>query len=189
MKKNKIIVIALLLVAVGFVYFAMPAAAQPGGATDPLVTQRYVQERIGELQRQIDALQGIIANLSGTQQAPGGVMATDREAIIQEVLELVEDMLHAPPVNVSDVVPFTIIHVSAGSTVIFYEGAEAILRSGNAVIVAGENGLVNVTAGADIGNGQRVPANNLLLVPRSDGRGMRFSTDGYIMVKGQYRIQ
>ena len=188
MKKNKILIIALLLVAAGLVYFAMPAAAQPGGPTDPLVTQRYVQERIDELQQQINALQGIIANLSGTQ-APGGVTVTDREAIIEEVLREVEYMLHAPPINVSDVVPFTIIPVSAGSTIIFYEGAEAILRSGSAVIVAGANGLVNVTAGADIGNGQTVPANHLLLVPRSDGRGMRFSTDGFIMVKGQYRIQ
>ena len=180
---KKIIIIVLLVIAVGVVYFAIPTMAQAGGPHDPLITQWYVQEHVRELQQQIDELKGIIANLSITEQAPPAV---NHDAIIQEVLRQVEYMLHSPVVNKP--VPFTIIRINAGNTIVFEEGTEAILRVGNAIIVAGENGLVNVTAGADIGNGQTVPANNLLLVPRSDGRGIRFITDGYIMVKGGYII-
>ena len=90
--------------------------------------------------------------------------------------------------GVAQVVPFTPLRVYAGQTLIASAGAEIILRSGTAHVVAGPNGLVDVTAGRDIGNGQQVSRNHLLLVPATDGRGMHFTANSWLMIKGGFII-
>lgn len=69
------------------------------------------------------------------------------------------------------------------------EGTELILRSGEAIAVAdGGNGLPDITSGVDLAGGVAVEKNHAYIVPRSDGRGVRMVTDGYLMVKGPYEI-
>jgi len=163
MKKMKNIIypaiIAVLATFLVISHLRAVAYAQPGTAHDPLVTQRYVDERIAALQTQITALQNQLQNHQG-----GGTYGPGQ------------------------MVPFTAMFVPRGSTLIAEAGAEIILRSGYANIIAGPNGLVDVTAGRDVGNGQAVSRNHLMLVPVSDGRGLQFTTDAWLMIKGGFAI-
>ena len=167
-QKKNIIYTATIAILAGLLllsYFYIPAVAQPGTANDPLVTQRYVDERIGELQAQIALMQAQITALQQGQGTPGGNQVAGGQ-----------------------VVPFTPLFVPRGSTLIAEAGVEFILRSGSANVIAGPNGLVDVTAGRDIGNGQAVSRNHLMLVPATDGRGLSFVTDAWLMIKGGFTI-
>ena len=166
-KAKNIIYPAIIAVMAGLLLLShlyTPAIAQPGSSNDPLVTQSYVDRRIAELQAQINALQAQIG-----AGAPGGNVVI-------------------PPAP-GQVVPFTPLLVPRGSTLVAEAGVEIILRSGTAYVVAGPNGLVDVTAGRDIANGQRVSPNHLLLVPATDGRGLRFTTDAWLMIKGGFVVE
>jgi len=150
-------IIATLAVLLILSHFRTATYAQPGTPSDPLVTQRYVDERISALQTQITALQ----NQQGGNLTPG-----------------------AP----GQVVPFTPLFVPRGSTIVAEAGTEIILRSGSASVVAGPNGLVDITAGRDIANNQPVSRNHLLLVPATDGRGLHITADAWLMIKGGFSI-
>ncbi|MDR0571005.1 MAG: hypothetical protein LBG71_07300 [Clostridiales Family XIII bacterium] len=85
---------------------------------------------------------------------------------------------------------FTPLEIKEGRVLIGAEGAEVILRSGEAFVVsAAENGVSDLTAGADLASGTAIALNHLLLAPRGDGRGLRAATDAWVMVKGGYELQ
>jgi len=171
-------IVAILSVLLLVSHFRVPALAQPGTASDPLVTQRYVDERITKLEAQITALQdhGNAPPLNGGQAS---LSQAQRDAIISDITNAV---------NAGQVVPFSAIFVPQGSVIIADAGAEIILRTGAANVVAGSNGLVDATAGTDVGNGQPVRRNHLMLVPATDGRGLHFTADSWLMIKGGYVI-
>jgi len=84
---------------------------------------------------------------------------------------------------------YRVEEVPAGSTVVGESGTELVLRGGQATAVVSElGGLLDVTAGTDIKGGARIPANHLIVVPRSDGRGFYAVTDLILMVKGRITI-
>jgi len=83
---------------------------------------------------------------------------------------------------------FHVVRAEPGTTLVGGASTEIILRAGEATVVAGPNGLANITAGMDIMNGQAVQTNHLLIVPQADGRGMHFHTVAYLMVKGDYHF-
>mgnify|MGYP006920928333 FL=1 len=81
------------------------------------------------------------------------------------------------------------IQLTAGQKLIGSEGTEIILRSGEATAIDnGANGVSDITAGADLMTGTQVAVSHLLLVPRSDGRGITAITDIWVMVRGDYEI-
>ena len=179
-QKKNIIYMAIIAALAGLLLLShLPtiAYAQPGTANDPLVTQRYVDDRIAELQAQITALQ----SQQGGTTIPGTATLSqaERDALIAEITQAV---------TAGQVVPFTPLFVPRGSTLIADAGVEFILRSGTATVIAGPNGLVDVTGGRDIGNGQPVSRNHLMLVPATDGRGLQFATDAWLMIKGGFVI-
>lgn len=83
----------------------------------------------------------------------------------------------------------------AGQTLYGYEGTEFIVRTGKVVAVAGMNGdgLTDITAGADLRGGIAVQSNHLLLIARSDSRGLRLAPGNngvaYVMIRGNYEIK
>lgn len=82
------------------------------------------------------------------------------------------------------------ISLTQGQRLIGGEGTEIILRSGEATAIDnGANGISDLTAGLDLMTGSQVGTNHLLLVPRSDGRGILATTDIWVMVRGTYTIQ
>jgi len=197
MKKHTFAIFAVIaLLAVSAVaYLYMPILAQPGDHSDPLVTRRYVDDRITELQEQIAVLQHLITGMpAGSiqfpahQGSPGGLTAADRDALFHDIMlhfDLVYgELLRSAAAGVNRVPPFDAVHVPAGRTVILEGGTEVVLRSGTGRVVAGPNGLLDVTAGRDIGNGEDVSMNHKLIAPLTDGRGITFTTDSWIMIRG-----
>ena len=84
---------------------------------------------------------------------------------------------------------YTAVEVLAGQTILGAEGTELILRSGEAVSVCpGTNGLVDATGGLDLLGGLAVSPNHVYIIPREDGRGITMTTDGFVMIKGSYKI-
>lgn len=84
---------------------------------------------------------------------------------------------------------FSVVNVPSGKTLIGDAGCELILRMGTASVVATEKGgLCDTTIGGDWPNGSTVLANHNLIVPVSDGRGIKADTDIILMVKGSYSI-
>lgn len=80
-----------------------------------------------------------------------------------------------------------VVNLNPGETIVLKAGAEIILRAGQATIYSPTpNGLSDVTGGKDLVSGTSVPANHLLITPRSDGRGVTAKTVSVFMVRGQY---
>lgn len=167
----KIIAILCIFTFIGSVGGgAATVYAQPGTPGDPLVSRSYLETRIAELEAQIAALTALIADMDHNGQ-PIGTLSPD-----------------VFPIQTTDRELFQVVRAYPGTVLIGGASTEIILRAGNATVVAGYNGLANVTAGHDIMNGQAVPLNNLLIVPQADGRGLQFHTVAYLMVKGDYHL-
>ncbi|MEA4816524.1 MAG: hypothetical protein VB120_06675 [Lachnospiraceae bacterium] len=150
-------IICLSLSVVG-----VASGAEPGDASDPLVSKSYVDSKISE------TLSGLSSsNLS-------------EDEIVNEVLSKVNSASAAQYVPVS---------ASAGSIVIGGEGTEIILRSGAGIgYVIGSDGMVDATTGADVKNGTGIEKNHMLIVPRNDGRGVKVTSDAWFIIKGTYNI-
>ena len=154
--------LSAMAIFTALIIIGVSAYAQPGTPADPMVSRSYVDARIAELESQIVQLTAIVNSLDSGQ------------------------MFEAPAVRRE---LFTVVRAQPGTVLIGGASTEIILRSGQASAVTGVNGLANVTSGSDLMNGQRVPLNNLLIVPQNDGRGMRFYTVAYLMIKGDFHIE
>jgi len=83
-----------------------------------------------------------------------------------------------------------IVSLAAGQTLAINGGTEIIARSGKAIAIAGNGGgLSDITEGKDISNGDNIPLNHLIIIPRSDGRGIKAITDVIVMVRGTATVQ
>ncbi|MBM7853697.1 hypothetical protein JOC37_000062 [Desulfohalotomaculum tongense] len=64
-------------------------------------------------------------------------------------------------------------------------GTEVVLRSGKATCIdPTTSGILDLTKGGNVVNGQKVPPNHLLVIPRNDGRGLKADTAIIIMYRG-----
>jgi len=204
MKKNAKSLIAItILVAVLAIAHFVPTSAQPGDASDPLVTRRYVEERIAELRAEFSEFLGSAnVNNNVNPHVPAHniesiIPAAYIDALFSNIITYVDERMgqHFEGVPLpsgggaeASVIPFDALFVPAGSILVAEAGVEFILRSGQATAVTGPDGMVDITAGRDLVNGETIPANHLLLVPRSDGRGIIANTDVWIMIKGGYQV-
>jgi hypothetical protein len=84
---------------------------------------------------------------------------------------------------------FEIVYMANGEQLIAESGTEIILRSGVATVIDAPNGgLCDITAGKDLKKSENISQNHLLIVPRSDGRGVRAETDVVLMVRGNFTV-
>lgn len=84
-----------------------------------------------------------------------------------------------------------VIELMNGETLVGNEGTEITLRGGRATAygVGKFAGLADITEGRDIETSESLKYNHLLIVPRSDGRGIRATTNNtWVMVRGEYKI-
>lgn len=84
------------------------------------------------------------------------------------------------------------INVPMGKKIIGTEGTELILRSGSARGYTSqntENGIIDVTRGIDLLNGDSLNKNCLVIVPRDDERGVLTLSDCWFLVRGDYKIE
>lgn len=87
-------------------------------------------------------------------------------------------------------VKWNVVELSAGQVLKGGAGSELILRRGRAVIVDNTgNGIPNVTSGVDLHAGSPVPMNNLLIIPREDGRGIKAVAPVVVMCRGTASVQ
>lgn len=143
-------------------------APEPGSADDPVVTRSFVEEYVTR------ALQGLTPAAPG---APGTVPAAPGTGVA------------APP---PAPLPLEVVQLAPGQRLVAEGGTEIILRTGKVKVAtepASLGGLSDLTAGRDVANGQDVAANHLLLVPRSDGRGVVATTAAILLVRGAFAVQ
>jgi hypothetical protein len=180
---KKIIPVICALSAVLLMYNAFLSASAPGSASDPLVSKSYVDERIDQI---LNLLSGANFNQSGTS-----TNQPDTEAIVAIVVSRLEhlygDRLTGQATSAfSSYVP---VFAQSGQIILGGEGTEIILRSGSADgFCHGTNGLVDITSGQEIFNGQPLGINHLIIIPRDDGRGVIIRNDAWFIIKGSYRI-
>ena len=150
----------LIFTAICIVFSTVVAFATAGDNNDPLVTLSYITDvLIPDLDSRID----------------------------KKVDSAVSEAVANKPSGESS--SFDLVNVKAGNKIIGGEGTEFILRSGAGNIIATTSGgVADLTDGVDLANGTEVPKNHHMLIPRNDSRGMVFTTDGIVMVKGKYKI-
>ena len=69
---------------------------------------------------------------------------------------------------------FKVVDVKKGQMIKCGDGCEMILRMGSGTIVASDKGgISDVTTGIDLGQGEDMPANHMLIAPLGDGRGVK----------------
>ncbi len=166
-KKYTYLVIAVAAIALVFISTVFANPPSPGAEQDPLVSKSYVDNLVADA----------IKIASGTNATGGSSIDMDR--IISEVKS---------ELSKTSVEAYVPVNATKGQTIIGHEGTEIILRSGKATALCPEsNGVVNVSSGSDLLNGAEVKANNLLIVPRYDGRGVYVtSNDAWFLIKGGY---
>ena len=91
---------------------------------------------------------------------------------------------------------YAVVQVGAGETLYAsVHACEVIVRAGDTAVVSPftvkyeEQGLSDTTEGKELYNGESVPKNHTILIPRDDGRGISVGEGGaWLMVRGDYRI-
>jgi len=83
-----------------------------------------------------------------------------------------------------------VVCVPANTSVVGETGTQMILRSGSATAIDnGANGISDLTGGSDLRMGTAIAKNHLLLIPGSDGRGMKTVGECWIMINGGYTLR
>lgn len=164
----------------------------PGSDSDPLVTKSYVDQQIALLSSQIGKSGGSSSGNVDTEvieqlQTDIGDLTSFVIGALQEI-ETLKGQIAALEGG------FEVVRADAGQTILLAGGSEAILRSGSATSVGGTaGGLVDATAGKDLNQGDKVPVQHLLISSRSDGRGLKITSDvskeAYLLIRGAYEIK
>lgn len=85
---------------------------------------------------------------------------------------------------------FQVVNVPKNSQLVGEAGTEIVLRAGvGSAVVSPNGGLLDASDGVDLAQGVEVAKNHLLVVPRTDGRGVLAQTDAIFLVKGVYSIK
>jgi len=161
--KKKILAVSiclLLLISAATVIWAGGNTGGTASEIDPLVSMSYIE----------NVLLPQISNYI-EQRLAGG-----------------EGSLTTPGTNYNR--HFDVVEVPAGRQLIGEAGTEFILRAGSANIIASAlGGISDTTNGIDLQQGAATPTNHLLIIPRSDGRGLNVTANALVMVRGRYSIQ
>ncbi len=186
MKKRILVVLlsAALLICGSLVFETIQAAtADAGTISDPLVTKGYVDALKAEIIEEVEALIGS----GGT-----GTGSTEQPTNMSEVYDYIDDKLAAIAENgVTTSEGYQVIEVKKGQKVICEDSTEFIVRTGEMVAIGSSDGmgLPDITEGIDVKDGEVIKANHLLIVPKSDGRGILVNQYGFIMIKGDFTIK
>lgn len=139
---------------------------EPGSKEDPVVTKSYVDKLI-------------LDNNMYLENKINKINIDDNKNIDQQINNSLKE---------DD--EFKIVSVSKGKSIIFTKSTQFILRGGVAKIIdSEEGGILDITQGKDLRKDWQVPANHMLLVPRSDNRGAYCEQDSIFIVIGSYEIK
>ncbi|MCQ2978344.1 MAG: hypothetical protein MJ245_00945 [Clostridia bacterium] len=134
---------------------------------------------------------GIMLCLGGTVLAAAGLdPGSSNDPLVTK--SYVDSLMESKGTSSSE---YEIVQLAAGKTILGHAGCEIILRSGEARINSffaadgTENGVQDITDGVDLKNAVKCPSNHLLLIPRTDTRGITTTTEVFVMVRGDYEIK
>ncbi len=177
--KMKVVIFICIGVMVVFSAFSIFIASPIRAAGSPLVvvTRDYVDNKVNILHFRLQTVENDSSSLKAQ-------MSVVSEYIIQNTPEPADGKITT--------LTYTAVLLTSGKTLTGYDGTEIVLRSGTAkavVPVAASGNIANMTTGLDLANDATIPLNNMLLVSRSDGRGViAVGGDVWVMVKGVYSI-
>ncbi len=161
MKKVLIITLILTFVLTSVIF------AAPGDTNDPIVVLSYLNSRLEDLIEKY-SLKDIV-NLK------------------EQVKKLSDASLNTG--NTNTTTALEVVEIKTGEKIICKAGTELILRGGEAKIIGSElGGLTNVTMGKDFVSGMSAVSNNLMIVPRDDGRGVYTDSYAIFIVRGSYEV-
>lgn len=167
--KRKVIIMLTLTLCFGSAFLAF--AAEPGSDKDPLISLSYFDNKIKELKTEI--IEALSKDLDDKFDK------TEKQ-IYDTLDEIKKKGVSAPST-------FEVVNVKENETLICEAGTEIITRSGKFTAVGGETGgISDVTAGKDLITDEVIVNNHLLIIPRSDGRGITSKIAGAVMIKGNY---
>lgn len=159
--KKRYIRFRLGALAVAVCALATVVLAEPGASDDPLISKSYIENQLMPQIKQY--IESRLAEVGGGSGDGAAAVTADK---------------------------FNVVNASAGQQIICSAGTELILRMGSASVIATEKGgIADTTDGFDLADGTFMPANHLLIVPVSDGRGVRATTDIIVMIKGGYTVK
>ncbi|MBP3368690.1 MAG: hypothetical protein J6L71_04575 [Clostridia bacterium] len=178
MKKNKIVIISVILAIV--TALGITVAAAYDSSEDPLVSLSYLldvfepelfdkfETRFNELEDfLVDTIEDKLSNPDNSASSGENSSGGDSSSALFEVIELTTgDQLYA---------------VSA---------CEIMLRAGQASCIAPDptQGIADYT-GPEVYDGQPLILNHMCIIPRGDGRGIVAESESvFIMVRGDYTI-
>lgn len=171
MKKIVVGIAISTLILAGTTYGAI---SDPGSKEDPIVTKSYVDKKIAELG----------GSNSNTSYLEEQVKAQ------QQVLDLLLEQMNQLQPGASSNQTYELVSMSQGQRIIGDQGTEMILRSGKGSVIGSINGgIQDVTEGVDLQDGDSAPKYHLMIIPRTEGRGIFAETDIIVMVRGGYTIQ
>ena len=85
---------------------------------------------------------------------------------------------------------YEVVEVFKGQIITLQKNTLFILRAGEGVAIGGTGGgLSDLTTGIDLKTNDVLELNHNLLIPQSDGRGVKMLTHGYVMISGKYSIK
>ena len=160
--KKRYIRFRLGALAAAVCVLATVVLAEPGASDDPLISKSYIENQLMPQIKQY--IESRLAEVGGGGSGGGAAAVTADK--------------------------FNVVNASAGQQIICSAGTELILRMGSASVIATEKGgIADTTDGFDLADGAFMPSNHLLIVPVSDGRGVRATTDIIVMIKGGYTVK
>jgi len=110
--------------------------------------------------------------------------------LLPQIQQMIDSKVAGAGGSGGNAASFAVVEARAGQEIICSAGAELILRMGSATVIAtSKGGLADTTAGCDLGSGANMPANHLLVVPVSDGRGIRANANVIVLIKGGYTVR
>lgn len=169
--KNKRNIVILLTVTLSLGWTVLAFATDPGSEKDPLISLSYFENKIEELKT--DITNTLSKELTGKFDE----LKTSFEKTVNEIKDK----------GVSAPSTFEVININENENIICEAGTEIIVRSGKFTAIGSvSGGISDVTAGRDLATDEEIINNHLLIVPKSDGRGISAKVAGAVMIKGDF---
>lgn len=157
--------------------------------------QMVTQEQINVLKAENESLKKQIEDLNGKLNDTSQLdkLAEENQSnskLIVEMKEQINNLKESP--SSGEMPKYAVVKLLKNQKLIGGESSELILRSGKATaIVSKMGGLSDVSyTGKDLKQGESVPLNHLIIIPRADGRGITItSPEAYVLVRGSYEVK
>ena len=177
--KHKWKIAAAVLCAVALVTVAYAATA--GSQNDPLVTLGYLNNIFNpQVEKQVD--QAVSAGENALRQ--------DLDQAIEDWDEQVQDAMGGGSGQGGSRAVFQVVTLSKGDVLVGDVGCEVMLRIGTARCVSDSApGLIDVSEGGTLNNGQNLVTNHLYMVTISTRSVEATSNTVKVLVRGPYTVR